>query len=177
MACPLLYKSSASDTLWFFSTLSTVLKSSRSWKCAQSLDVNILASRYMYILTWSCLNYPVLCIVLTAQQLFHEALQHEIKWKSGSWVQQQSVSHWLRMALSKGPVWVGTLYLMMETFPFWNNCVGGGSLMDTVQNNTQACSTGCLCNVLILMLSKESCCHSCVIHFCKPVSIIPKTFL
>lgn len=49
--------------------------------------------------------------------------------------------------------------------------------MDSVQNSTQACSRGYLFNVLILMLSKESCCHSCLMYFCTPGSIIPTTFL
>jgi hypothetical protein len=49
--------------------------------------------------------------------------------------------------------------------------------MDSVQNSTQSCPRGYLFTVLIFMLSKESCCHSCVICFCTPVSVIPATFL
>jgi hypothetical protein len=65
----------------------------------------------------------------------------------GSWVRQQSVCQWLRLALSKGLTWLGTLYPMMETVPFWNICVWNKKkLMDTGQNSTQACPRGCLFN-------------------------------
>jgi len=55
-------------------------------------------------------------------------------------------------------------------------CMGGREFNGHCQNSTQACPRGCLFNVLIFMLSEESCCHSCVIHLCAPVSIIPTTF-